>query len=106
MIWPFRRKPKKPAEPVKPVKSQAEIDSAALREWRGVGESFQYLGREMVVTGHGGWDVAGGWPVPIISWRCFLSANYADGNGVIRSHQFACKEAKSLMKASKREAAA
>lgn len=103
MMWPFKRKPEKPTEP---VKSQAEIDSEALRKWRDVGESFHYLGREMVVTGHGGFDIAGGWPMPSISWRCFLSANYVDGNGVIRSHQFGRKEAMSLMNASKREAAA
>lgn len=87
MSW-FSRKPEKPREPTGTEKAINE-----LREWRAIGESFQYLGRECVVTGH--------YRVSFhelgIHTYPELSADYADDLGVIRHVAFDMTEARALM---------
>lgn len=46
-MWPFQ---KKVLEEMKPSKSQARIDE--LRAFRDIGEKFNYMGVEIIVTGH------------------------------------------------------
>jgi len=90
-IWPFNRK--KPTTATPKPKSWKEQAVDEMRAWRGVGDSFRYLGRECVVTGyvryfptHFGVDCA-----------IELSAEYADDLGVIRYCQFNWAEVKALM---------
>lgn len=96
MSW-FSRKPKKPREP-----SWQQQAVNELHEWRAIGESFRYLGRECVVTGYYtvSFDPMCGGRV-----RPQLGAEYADDLGVIRYVQFDMPEARALMAKQPREAA-
>lgn len=62
----------------------------ALREFRDLGETFNYLGRTMIVTGH--WD-----DHPEIRPWAVLKCDYADDSGVIRKIEFGPSELPGLI---------
>jgi hypothetical protein len=87
-MWPFK---KKVAVEAAPSVNTSFIKQ--LRDWRGVGDEFTYLGRRMVVTGH--FSISGGYPVTYI--RPGFIANYVDDTGVIRQIHFGAEESRALM---------
>lgn len=96
-LWPFNRKPI--AQPKQKSWKQLAVDE--MKEWRGIGETFLYLGRECVVTGYFHY-------VPShlgIDCVVQLSAEYADDLGVIRYCQFNWGEVKAMMAKQPRPAA-
>lgn len=62
---------------------QADIER--FRAFCGIGESFNYLGRECVVTGHATF-------IPGLGVIAMLQANYCDNLGVIRPLQWRISE--------------
>lgn len=86
-MWPFKR-----TENTKQQSINAALDS--LREFRGVGEKFTYLGVEMVVTGH--YDLSLGLygALDIIP---SLNADYVNKNGEIKSVSFSPIELNTLI---------
>lgn len=68
-----------------------------LTEWRKLGESFEYLGRIMVVTAHYKTDIIIVSRFPEIRMKPSIHANYADDLGVIHSITFNVQESLALM---------
>jgi hypothetical protein len=84
-IWPFKKREPRP--------DWRRDAIARLQAWRKIGETFEYLGRQCVVTGHfeqSFHDLG-------VSTFVQLSADYADDLGVIRNVSFGWQEAKALM---------
>jgi hypothetical protein len=76
-MWPFDKK----IVPVEDPNASLTIQIKEMASWRGIGETFDYLGRKCAVTGYHD-IIPCGWP-PIRVPR--LKANYADDLGVIHS---------------------
>lgn len=87
-LWPFNREPEKPKPP-----TWKDLAVREMQAWRGIGESFTYLGRECVVTGHFRYEFYELGSVCIVQ----LTAEYADDLGVIRYCQFDWHEVQALM---------
>lgn len=87
-MWPFRKWEPKPYVP-----TWKDLAVQRMREWRPIGGSFKYLGREFVVTGYHRYEFDG------IGGHCIveLSGDYADDTGRIRSLRFPWPEAQALM---------
>lgn len=85
-MWPFNHKTNGGKTPEENAWfRQRSIEDAAiatLREWRDVGQTFDYLGRSMCVVRHSHPGPYGLVRVPAIT------ATYADDNGVLREHVF------------------
>lgn len=91
-MWPFSKRQEPEQEP-DPVMAAADAAVAALKEWRGVGDEFTYLGRTMRVIAHHrlscvGWSVC---KIPCIQ------AEYVDNDGVIRRAMFSVPECEALI---------
>lgn len=84
----FFRKQQKPNKPDWKVELVKE-----LRSWRGVGQTFQYCGRTLVVTDY--------WRQHFDGMSFYTSvgieADYADELGVIHSIRFSALESRALM---------
>ena len=61
-----------------------EVGTKALKDFRKVGEKFNYLGIEMIVTRHMGFSTGFPFPVPTPE----LQAEYRDNNGILRKISF------------------
>jgi hypothetical protein len=86
-MWPFR---KKALEEIKPSKSQAQIDE--LVAFRKIGEKFNYMGVEIIVTSHKKLIPAGFCFV----WEPCLSGDYKNNQGEIKSISFDYSELEAL----------
>lgn len=81
-MWPFKSKPKSnPSEEV--------LDK--LRAFREVGETFNYLGRTCIVTGH--FDL-----LPLVGFVPMLKFDYCDDLGVLHSMSAGVGELPGLIK--------
>ena len=76
-MWPFSKK-----EPKPPKKDWVQEGIDALKAFRDVGQTFNYLGRVCVVTCH--WESWG----PDFGWRPMLICDYADEKGEVRQLKF------------------
>jgi hypothetical protein len=90
-MWPFRKKTEGIVAPKEPSWQEQAIN--VLRDWKPVGGTFTYLGRECVVSGHSRTEYYsfGAYTRPQ------LRADYADNNGVIHAIEFSWAEAKAIM---------
>lgn len=91
-MWPFSKK-QEPEQQTEPLATAADAAIAVLKDWRGVGDEFDYLGRTMRVTAHHriscfGWSIC---KIPCIQ------AEYADNDGVIRQAMFSVPECEALI---------
>lgn len=88
--WLFHKAEVKVEE--NPKLTERELKIIELKEWRGIGETFEYLGRTMYVTKH--YYVATG------VYHCFrcpvIHADYADNNGKIHSVTFSLTEIEAI----------
>ena len=82
-MWPFSKK-----EEPKENRTQACIDE--LRAFRNVGETFNYLGRTCIVTGHCDFH-------PYVGIIPMLKFDYADEHGVIHSMSAYIRELPALV---------
>lgn len=82
-MWPFSKK-----EEPKEDRTQAYIDE--LRAFRDVGDTFNYLGRRCVVTGHYEFNLHLG-IIPVLKF------DYADKHGVIHSMSASIRELPALV---------
>lgn len=77
-----------------------EAEIAALMAWRPIGGLFEYLGREMAVTGYSTptytYCMYGGYES---GRRPCLRADYADNHGVLHNVSFSMSEARAIMAA-------
>ena len=93
-MFPFSLRPKTPSEEP-PVYEPPEHEGIArFREFRDIGETFNYLGRECVVTSHKtmfAYGFGGGYTPE-------LKADYCDENGVVRTLVFRITELPTLIK--------
>lgn len=88
-MWPFKHKSEPESDYIVNV-----TPDARLKAFRDIGETFNYLGRECVVTGHGklvGIGLA-------VVYQSELCADYCDNNGVIRQIKFSLSELPILIK--------
>lgn len=81
-LWPFGKS--KPAE-ISPATQLLR----QLMQWRSLGQTFDYLGRTCIVTGH--------WWVVFDDSVTGITADYADELGVIHSIKFGPGESRGLM---------
>lgn len=68
--------------------------AAPLRAFRDIGDTFNYLGRECIVTSHGR-IVSEGFAM---FYQAELCADYCDNDGVIRQLRFSLNELPGLIK--------
>lgn len=86
-MWPFSKK-EEPKEAI----TQACIDELkAFKAFREVGETFNYLGRTCVVTGHADFH-------PYVGVIPMLKFDYADDHGIIHSMSANIRELPALVK--------
>ena len=79
-MWPFRKKVDT---------TEQGIDE--LKAFRNIGETFNYLGRTCIVTGHREcWEMIG--------WVPMLMCDYVDGRGQIRQVKFNLRELPGIIK--------
>lgn len=86
-LWPFRKRAERPKS------AKAEL-VGKLRAWRPIGSTFEYLGRQCVVTAHWrleGWGEFG--PRSVVG----IQADYADDLGVVHNITFSAAESIALM---------
>jgi hypothetical protein len=81
-VWPFTKKEPKP--------DWCDEGIAALKAFRDVGQTFSYLGRTCIVTGHWEWMGIDFGPRPV------LLCDYADDRGEIRQLKFNLSELPAL----------
>ncbi len=93
-MWPFSRQ--RDAVRAPPDFNQQMIEQ--LRAWRDIGDSFEYLGRTMIVTKHYDVDYTIIGRCPVIQFRAAVKADYADDVGVIHGVTFDAMEAIALMR--------
>ena len=97
--WCFRESPEDKNMGLRMCESR-EAEIAELMAWRPIGGLFEYLGREMAVTGHSAptynYCVYGGYES---GRRPSLRADYADNNGVLHNVSFSMAEARAIMAA-------
>ena len=78
----FSQKKERSIKPTEPTWHETFI--AKMIEWRKIGETFKYLGREFVVTSHCDYVVG----IYFITAVPLLKADYCDDIGVIHQMQF------------------
>lgn len=81
-MWPFKKK-----EPECDINN---TEFARLKSFRDVGETFNYLGRECIVTGFGQYPSNVGY-IPLLRF------DYCDNNGVLHSVSARIEELPALM---------
>lgn len=90
--WLFHKEVVKVEE--NPKVSAREQRIKELEAWRGLGETFEYLGRTMCVTRHYGLATCG--------YSCYrypaILADYADNNGKIHSVTFTVDEIEAIQR--------
>ena len=79
-MWPFKTK--------QPERDPRLDGVRELKEFRGLGQTFNYLGRTCIVTGH----VYQEWSEFGLYWRPSLRCDYVDDKGVIRQVSFSPAE--------------
>lgn len=84
-MWPFKKSAE--SQPAKPDSMHEAIE--ALRSFRDIGQSFNYLGRKCIVTSH--WDLD-----PFLGAVATLRADYVDDHGVLHQVSFLRRELKAL----------
>lgn len=86
-LWPFRKRG--------PAPKSAKVQLfERLRAWRPIGSTFEYLGRECVVTSHWRLEGCGEFgPRSVVG----IQADYTDDLGVLRSITFSPAESIALM---------
>lgn len=77
-MWPFKGKV---VSPQNTQDSLAKKQIEEIQAWRGIGKTFDYLGRKCAITGYHDFIMCGWMPIMIPR----LKANYADELGVIHS---------------------
>ena len=90
-MWPFKQTCNQTCN-VEDVKAKLRDEKIRrLQKWRPIGTEIYYLGRTLIITGHSKF-----WSVTNFEYP-YLSANYADIHGVLRSFSFTEAEAFALM---------
>jgi hypothetical protein len=89
-MWPFKKKEAKKPEPAWQVAAIKELE-----DFRGMGETFNYLGRTLTVCGHYAFNGS----LYTYPYTPQLKADYADNNGVIHGISFNYNELKTLKEA-------
>jgi len=85
LMWPFKKKESK--EPIEDLR-HAAIEK--IEGFRKIGETFNYLGRTCVVTGHQEL-------IPMLGVMPMLRCDYADDAGVLHSIKFLPHELPALI---------
>lgn len=92
-MWPFAKKQvAQKTEKNEWQRNEEMVD--AFRQWKPVGSMLEYLGREMVVTGHTNFMSAG---YSLLVFPC-IKADYADDLGKIHCIEFSAAEVLAMIK--------
>ena len=89
-MWPYGNK-KEDVKPAEPDWKTKLIDE--MKAWRKIGQKFNYLGRECVVTEYSEMKMIG----MAFYIDVGIRANYADNLGVIHNISFSASESRALM---------
>ena len=91
-MWPFAKKQIE-QKPEKTEWQKNEELASSFREWKPIGSKFEYLGRQMVATGHLQIEFVG----YSVRLRPCLKADYADDLGKIHAIEFSAAEVMAMM---------
>lgn len=91
-MWPFAKKQTE-QDPEETELQHNEKLCSAFRKWKPTGSKFEYLGRQMVATGHQDVELVG----CTIYLRPRLTADYADDLGKIHRIEFSAAEVMAMM---------
>lgn len=90
-MWPFPDESKEKNDAPRRTPQQNQVDE--LKEWKAVGDTVVYLGKELSVVGHQRW--VHGIAIHLIP---VLEVEYIDRNGIIRTHELSFEQAQAIMR--------
>ena len=96
MFWSKKEKTKETEKTAEIEPSWEEKCIAELKAFRGVGETFKYLGRTIIVTAHYALKQWDGFGYPEINPN--LCGDYVDDKGEIHNRAFSYEEVEMLKK--------